>query len=283
MLKLGLGIAFNINNVNIHIILEIDKMISGIYSIINKTNGKKYIGSSMDVNRRVKRHLYDLKRGKHHNAYLQRSYDKHGKESFEFIILEETENLFERELFWIENIGGILYNIGGIGGGDNLTNHPERENIILRISETLTTKASSMTDKERKEKYGNQEDKNGMYGRCHTSQSKQKMSNSLKEYYKINKSKSIGRKHSEETKSLLSKKASERTGDKNPFYGKTHSKETKEKIAKSNRGRIPTNTRRVIADGVSYDSVTECSKVLYVSPALIIYRIKSDNYNYHYE
>lgn len=29
------------------------------------------------------------------------------------------------------------YNIGGVGGGDNISNHPDRDNIIRKISESL--------------------------------------------------------------------------------------------------------------------------------------------------
>jgi hypothetical protein len=38
-----------------------------------------------------------------------------------------------------------------------------------------------------------------------------------------------GKKHLEETKSLISKAAKKRIGKKNPFYGKNHSEETRRK------------------------------------------------------
>lgn len=43
-----------------------------------------------------------------------------------------------------------------------------------------------------------------------------------------------GRKLSDRQKALLSKLASSRTGDKNPFYGRHHSEETKSKIGSAN-------------------------------------------------
>jgi len=46
-----------------------------------------------------------------------------------------------------------------------------------------------------------------------------------------------GKTHSDETKKMLYKKASERVGEQNPFYGKHHSEETKSAISKSNKGR----------------------------------------------
>ena len=62
-------------------------MISGIYWIRNLTNNKIYIGSSNDINHRISQHLHDLNRDKHYSTHLQRSFNKYGKENFEFKIL----------------------------------------------------------------------------------------------------------------------------------------------------------------------------------------------------
>lgn len=43
-----------------------------------------------------------------------------------------------------------------------------------------------------------------------------------------------GIKKSKEEKEAMSKRASNRTGSKNPFYGKRHSNETKQKISSKN-------------------------------------------------
>jgi group I intron endonuclease len=50
-----------------------------------------------------------LKNGTHRNNYLQRAFDKHGKEAFVFEVLEEVNNhpndyLLEREQFWIDEL-----------------------------------------------------------------------------------------------------------------------------------------------------------------------------------
>ena len=58
------------------------KPISGIYSITNIKNGKMYIGSSKDINQRLKAHYRELKKGKHINTYLQNSYNKYGRDCF---------------------------------------------------------------------------------------------------------------------------------------------------------------------------------------------------------
>lgn len=59
--------------------------------IRNKTNNKTYIGSSNNVARRWSHHRSSLKHGTHVNVYLQRSYNKHGKAAFKYVVLKEVE------------------------------------------------------------------------------------------------------------------------------------------------------------------------------------------------
>jgi len=46
--------------------------ISGIYKIINKIDGKYYVGSSQDINKRWNSHLNKLNKNNHINIHLQR-------------------------------------------------------------------------------------------------------------------------------------------------------------------------------------------------------------------
>ena len=46
--------------------------ICGIYKILCVPNKKFYIGSSLNVIKRLKMHLWNLKRGDHHSNYLQK-------------------------------------------------------------------------------------------------------------------------------------------------------------------------------------------------------------------
>ena len=80
----------------------------------------------------------------------------------------------------------------------------------------------------------------------------------------------------------LSKLGSTRTGNANSFYGKSHTPEAKLKISSKNIGKSPKNIRPVLAHGKVYASVLECANQLNVSSALILYRIKSDKYDYQY-
>ena len=80
-------------------------MTSGIYGIINKYEGKIYVGSSVYVHKRWTNHKNELSKGTHSNKYLQGTYNKYWKNPFIYVLLEEVvdENkLIEREQFWID-------------------------------------------------------------------------------------------------------------------------------------------------------------------------------------
>lgn len=64
---------------------------SGIYKIINKINGRIYIGSAKEFKRRWSQHATSLKANKHQNKFLQSDYNKCGAEAFVFEIIETTE------------------------------------------------------------------------------------------------------------------------------------------------------------------------------------------------
>lgn len=83
-----------------------------IYGIKNNKNNLYYIGQTINKETRKFRHFSDLENNVHPNRHLQNSYNKNGKDSFEFVLLEEVEDysaIKEREDFWIEKIG--YYNI----------------------------------------------------------------------------------------------------------------------------------------------------------------------------
>ena len=59
--------------------------ISGIYCIENIINNKKYIGQSKHINERWLKHISELNHGYHHNDYLQKSWNKYGKDNINII------------------------------------------------------------------------------------------------------------------------------------------------------------------------------------------------------
>ena len=83
-----------------------DVLIMGIYKIENIKNHKIYIGSSKDLNKRWKEHLYALKGNKHHSCKLQLSYNRlKDKSTLQFSIVERVDNIDNlkiREQYYID-------------------------------------------------------------------------------------------------------------------------------------------------------------------------------------
>ena len=66
-------------------------MTIGVYQITCNASGRKYIGSSCDIESRWRGHRADLDRKKHCNTHLQNAWNKHGEGSFQFKILEKCK------------------------------------------------------------------------------------------------------------------------------------------------------------------------------------------------
>lgn len=76
----------------------------GIYYIKCLLSNKLYIGSSLNINRRLSAHKTALNKNRHSNSYLQNSWNKHGSKNFQFGIFEicRMEELLSKENIYIE-------------------------------------------------------------------------------------------------------------------------------------------------------------------------------------
>jgi group I intron endonuclease len=81
----------------------IDNMNCGIYKIENIKNKKIYIGSSMNLDSREYKHFWMLNKNIHDNNYLQHSFNKFGKDSFFFEVIEvcSFDELIVKENYYI--------------------------------------------------------------------------------------------------------------------------------------------------------------------------------------
>jgi group I intron endonuclease len=81
-------------------------IICGIYAIVNRCNGKFYIGSSSNIDLRWIDHRCRLKHGKHPNRILQSAWDKYGADCFEFLVIEHCNKseLIKREQYYIDQL-----------------------------------------------------------------------------------------------------------------------------------------------------------------------------------
>jgi group I intron endonuclease len=117
---------------NFHAEKEEDLYKTGIYCIYFKHNkAKYYVGSAGIKHNLVKSangfwcrwrlHLWNLEKNQHHSKYLQNVYNKYGKDSIYFKILEIVEDLdilITREQFWINILDSYKtgYNCTAIAG-----------------------------------------------------------------------------------------------------------------------------------------------------------------------
>ena len=221
----------------------------GIYKIHNLINNKIYIGQSKDILSRFKQHQADYKKEKQSTKLLYKAMRKYGVENFTFEIVEECsiEELDEKEAYYIELYNTFAFKEGSNGYNMNLGGEGNR-------------------------------------GCIYTQEFKDKMSKIKKDFYKNNKHPRLGTTLSEEIKMKISKSNS---GEKSAWYGKKHTKEEIEKISQGNKGKIMSEearekmrknhadvsggnnprARKVVCEGVIFNSIKECAEFYKKSPS----------------
>ena len=103
---------------------------SGIYQIRNLINGKVYVGSAVNLRKRMHKHLSSLRHNKHCNIKLQNAYNKYGEDNFVFEIIElvpNKEQLLDREQYFINTLNVVNegYNICPVAGNTMGVFHTE--------------------------------------------------------------------------------------------------------------------------------------------------------------
>lgn len=91
--------------------------ISGIYEIVNTVTGRRYVGSSCHISRRWRKHRNFLLAGNHHSKYLQRSWNMHGPDAFEWRVIElcHPDELIPREQAAVAHLRPE-YNVSPVAG-----------------------------------------------------------------------------------------------------------------------------------------------------------------------
>ncbi len=112
----------------------IDGWKTGVYGIRHKTGGKIYVGScskKAGIKARWVQHVRELNKGEHHSRYLQRAWDKHGEDAFEFVVLEacSPRRCLEREQWWMDHYqcyeAEYGYNMSRVAGNCTGVKHSE--------------------------------------------------------------------------------------------------------------------------------------------------------------
>lgn len=197
----------------------------GIYSIKNLVTNQLYIGSAININNRFRTHLCNLRKNKHENLKLQRSWNKYGESNFRFQaeeIVENKKDLVKIEQEWFNVLweSTPLFNICKEAGSRLGTSHSDETKEQIRkkkLGQKHSIDTLVLFSNTRKK------ENNSFYGKKHTKESKEKMSHSRNPNFSPFK----GKKHTEEAKL---KNAQAR-------LGKKMSESTKQKMRESQRKR----------------------------------------------
>lgn len=255
---------------------------SGIYKIINSINNKYYIGSSCNIKIRKRKHFELLERNSHHNIYLQRAYNKYGKDVFTVELLEHCDKkiLLIIEQKYLDEIINwkTVYNLNKIafGGGTYLLNHPNEKSIREKMS-------IGNTDKHTKPFYINnvyyKKLKNAAKVYCVDIKT---ISNKIKnwehkEYFYVDKPK-IG-EYDEKLHTDYRYKPKEKK-EKKKYYCSCGIEITKHGQfcgdCRENRRRNREHINPIIINDIEYLSAKEAAKILEIEYATIIYRINTN-------
>jgi len=107
---------------------------SGLYLIENLDSNRFYVGSAVNLYKRMHVHLCQLKGNYHHNAFLQRDYNS-GNKNLAFTVMElvPKDLLINEEQKYIDLIGNnsVCYNICKIAGSWLGKKHSAKTKKIL--------------------------------------------------------------------------------------------------------------------------------------------------------
>lgn len=187
-------------------------MISGIYKLYWSNNSYYYIGQSVNLRARFRKHMVRLRSNRHENNRVQSIYNKYGDPLFE--VLEYTNSLDEREQAFLDDYFGKddCCNMCPTASSTKGYKHTEEDKKRIGALSKLKVYSDEYRARLRARK-----PVSSMLGRKHTPETKAKMSLQRKgiKLSEIHKRK-IGAAH---------------TGPKSYNYGKHLSEETKMKLS----------------------------------------------------
>lgn len=113
---------------------------SGVYVITNTVNGKQYVGSAVNLGKRLSYHRWELRNARHHSQKLQRAWDKYGEESFTFVPLMvcAKEHLIQYEQLVLDKFDTAVhgYNVLGNARSRLGAKHSAETRAMLSVMHT---------------------------------------------------------------------------------------------------------------------------------------------------
>lgn len=186
-------------------------MVTAVYKFVNKINGRVYIGSAIDIE---KRRYWHSQLDISHCREFKNAVLEFGENNFEFVIVEPIDNigiskrelrikLNEKEQFYLDKCFAQEY-----------INTKGKDRRFRELTYNINPKAS------------------GCAGYKWTEDAIQRR----KEYYKTSVNPMKGKKHTEETKKKMrdakKRELKSRFGINNPNYGRVTTEELKEKMSR---------------------------------------------------
>ena len=237
-----------------------------IYLITCQTNGKVYVGQTRKtITQRFSSHKSKARICSDNSYKLNRAIRKYGEDNFVITKITEAETQEQAndlESFYIKTYDSVNtgYNVCPYGSA-----HPQTEETKRKISEIKTGVPLSEQHKLNISKNHSRH----FLGKKHTEQTKKLISDK-----NSGNTNWLGKHHTNETKIKISQsKIGLYNGKNNPFYGKTHTEEVKKIIAISNRNRskltqIQVDDIRGLLNDPNFN-IKQIAEKFGVSPAII--------------
>lgn len=215
--------------------------LTGAYVIKPQNSSDVYVGSTGDMTQRLRQHKYELRQNNHHCKGLQKIYDETPKLHVEFIEIKETNDLSARELAFNKE--------------QELLNEYSKTGCLLNASIDARNSAA---------------------GIVFNDEVRQKMSEKAKirmnttEMKLANSNRTKGLWNNEEYKNRL-------TELRNKPEHKLLQSEDKKKLWENPEHRAKI-CNPIIINNVSYESVTEASRILNIPKSTLVHRCKSEKF-----
>ncbi len=246
-------------------------MATGVYEIRNKVNGKTYIGSAVDMAKRLYEHFRRLRRNEHENPRLQNAFNKYGEAAFVWSPVEEVADvslLVPKEQAIID-ARRPFYNICRTAGSRLGTRHTEATKAKIRTAKTGVRPTDGTRRKMSAAQMGRRHPEevcakisaarvgqgNGMFGKLHSADALAKI-----------KAASVSRRNTPETLAALAKGHGWNRGI--PFSAESRKKMSEAKPKKpvkridplTGEVRVYESARQAVGDEFHASHVSECCR-----------------------